>query len=237
MAARIVQISVYRDAMPNCGKRSVPPQGAFLATFISDRRKTRVAGIAVRRSPMQNETFAFCFGVHALDRAEVARIARMEPVASEWNRILRLKDSGEQRVGERTGSGDHHGPIALLCLVIEDLLKLIGGQLWPISLRDHDRPLDHHGSIERSRGGTIDAERQKTITLLRRVITDADVLVERPSMPGNDVRHCMFSSRSNNRQKPRSPASAKGRRLGSASRHVRGCWIKDFLTRRVSDDC
>src|SRR5262249_18201983 len=58
-----------------------------------------------------------------------------------------------------------------------------------------------------------------------------------PFMPGNYCRHCKFSSRTNNRQKPRPPASARGRRLGSASRHVRGCWIKDFLTRRVSDDC
>src|SRR5690242_5588060 len=157
----------------------------------------------------------------------------MEPVPGERNRVLQLEYGGKQRVGERAGGGDHHRSVTQLGLVVKDLLKLVGGQLWPVPLRDHDRPLDHDGGIKRSRGGTVDAERQKSITLLRRIIADADVLVECPSMPGNDVRHRISSIHVDSDQKQRSPASAKARRLESGNRQLPLALVKAFLTRRV----
>ena len=118
----------------------------------------------------------------------------MQPVSGERYRVLRLEHSGKKRVGERASGGNHHRSVTQLRLVVEDLLELIGGQLRPVTLRDHDWPLDHDGSIKGSRGGAVDAERQETIALLRRIIAYPDVLVERPSMPGNDVSHNMSSS-------------------------------------------
>jgi hypothetical protein len=81
------------------------------------------------------------------------------------------------------GGCDHNRPVAQLGLIVEDLLKLIGGQSCPVALCHHDRPLDHDGDEDRARCRIIEAERQKTITLLRRIVTDSDALVERPSIP------------------------------------------------------
>jgi hypothetical protein len=65
-----------------------------------DCGKTGIVGITIRGGPMHYQAFALRFGVHALDRPEVAGIARTKSVSCKRDRVLRLEDGGEKWIRE-----------------------------------------------------------------------------------------------------------------------------------------
>src|SRR5262249_39208656 len=106
-------------------------------------------------------------------------------VSMEWDSAAGRQP--QKRVGRGTSGRDYHRSIVLLCLIVEDILELIGCEQRPVSLCDDHRTLDHHRPIARRSGCSVKASAINTASMLhRRELTSSYNISSHHSMADRD---------------------------------------------------